>query len=445
MQRKGLIISGTASGTGKTLITAALIKALRQRGHTIIPAKCGPDFLDPGFLEYAAGHIAINLDTWAMREGWMKALTCLGPPHASILVEGVMGFYDGMNGSVASTAELAQALGWPVVIIADAQGRSATMAAELHGLISVASKTTPTWAGVIFNGVASPRHQALIEDAMARFCPQLSILGSLPRQPSCTLPSRHLGLIQASEIPALDTIINTMAELCAQHCDLKQLEQHLQRASPINHALQPPNIPLPSGTTVALARDAAFSFLYEAPWRIFEHHGGRVLHFSPLNNEPPPSEADGVFLPGGYPELYGETLAKAQTFRNAIRRMAADGRWIYGECGGYMVLGEALRDHQNRTWPMLGLLPHTSAMTQRFQALGYRQIQLQSAHPLLGPTGTRWRGHAFHYATMHPRASVPPLFHCADGEGNPLDESGSLHKNIAGSFVHLIDQDNSSP
>jgi cobyrinic acid a,c-diamide synthase len=433
----GLILAAPASGSGKTLVTLGLLQHLRQRGLRVAAAKAGPDYIDPTFHAAASGGECINLDIWAMRPQTLAGL--VGRLSADIvLCEGVMGLFDGTgrDGETGSTAALARLTGWPVVLVVDARRQGAS-AAALVGGFARHDPDVPL-AGVVFNRVAGARHRALLEAAMARHLPDLLLLGAVPQDPALVLPERHLGLVPAGEQQAEATIA-AAATAVGGGIDVARLLA-LARPAAFGGGEGAPAEPLPPlGARVAVARDDAFVFAYPAVLAGWRRQGAELSFFSPLADEPPDPAADAIYLPGGYPELHAGRLAASGRFRAALRRAAADGKTVYGECGGYMALGEALTDADGRIHPMAGLLSLATSFAERRLHLGYRAAALLDSFPL-GPAGERFRGHEFHYATTLAAGAHTPLFALADAAGCDLGVAGSRLGSVAGSFIHLIDR-----
>ena len=433
----GLVIAAPASGSGKTTLTLGVLRALRERGVRVAGAKVGPDYIDPGFLAAAAGRPAPNLDAWAMRQSTIGALLADLADAELVVVEGVMGLFDGIGAAGAgSTADLAQLLGWPVVLVLDARGTAASAAAMLRGF--VAHRPSLTVAGVIANRVGGAGHAAVIDQACAIACPHVRRLGAVPRDATLALPERHLGLVPAREHGALEDFVARAGARVAQHIDLAALTA---LAAP---ALEPipeddaPGLP-PLGQRIAIADDAAFAFRYPhliAGWR---RAGADIVPFSPLADAAPDPNADAIYLPGGYPELHAGRLAGNRRFLDALRAAARRGGAIYGECGGYMVLGRALIDAAGAAHAMADLLPLTTSFAARKLHLGYRAATLL-ADGALGAAGTRLRGHAFHYASVIDEGPGAALFEATDAHGQDAALAGRVSGTVAGSFIHIIDR-----
>ncbi len=431
----GLIISAPASGTGKTTLTLGLIAACRAQGLSVQPFKCGPDYIDPAFHAAAAGRASVNLDSWAMARDRIASLIHAAEPADLIIAEGAMGLFDGVAKPGAfgtgASADIAALTGWPVVLVLDVGGQAQSAAAVAAGF--AAFRPGVRVAGVVLNRVASPRHEALVRAGMDSA--GIPVFGALPRDKTITLPERHLGLVQAGETAGLHDRLAALATFIAAHVDLAALCHAAVAFSPA-----PANAPRlsPPGQRIALARDAAFSFIYPhllADWRA---QGAEILPFSPVADETPDPTADICWLPGGYPELHAGPLAAATRFKSALRAFAQT-RPVHGECGGYMVMGAGLVDAHGTRHEMAGLLGLETSYATRRMHLGYRHATL--AHPIPGhPPGTRLRGHEFHYSTILSQPDMP-LAHVRDATGADVPETGSRRAHATGSYFHMIGQD----
>ena len=431
MASRGLVVAGLGSGSGKTTITLGLLRALSRGGIDIAAAKSGPDYIDAAFLTAACGTAAVNLDSHAMPTDQIRQLAA-GQPQDLLLVEGVMGLFDGTDGGSGSTASVAAALGAPVMLVIDCRHQAQTAAAVAAGVAAQLPAET-SLAGVVLNRVASPRHEALIAAALdAR---DIRHFGSLPSDETITVPSRHLGLVQAADLAAGGTLeprIEAAANLVSAHLDLAAITAAFGQMS----AAAGPAITLPPpGQRIALARDAAFGFAYEhmmAGWRMA---GAEIMPFSPLADEAPDREADFIFIPGGYPALHLPTLSSATQTLDGLRRAAAAGTRVYGECGGYMLLGENIIDKDGVPFSMAGLLQLETSFAARKLHLGYRQMTpLASFWPGLNGTVT---GHEFHYTTAL-RTEGDPLFGMRNAGGDDLGTAGLVSGSVAGSYAHII-------
>ena len=428
-----LIVAAPNSGAGKTTITLGLLSALKRKGIAVRAAKAGPDYIDPAFHAAATGRDAFNLDTWAMPPSLLDALLSETARDCDLLViEGVMGLFDGApgpSGRTGAAADLAARYALPVVLVVDVAAQAQSAAAVVRGFSC--HDANVRIAGVILNRVASERHRGLVSDAIGEL--GLPVLGALPRD-IALLPERHLGLVQASEHGDLRARLDALADFTERYIDL---DGALAIARPIELAASGPIFALPpAGQRIALASDAAFTFVYPhllASWR---KAGAEIVPFSPLADEPPPQSCDVCWLPGGYPELHAAVLAAAQKFRSGLARFAQT-RPVHGECGGYMVLGEAIEDASGARHRMAGLLGHCTSFVNRKLHLGYREARLR-AHSPIGPAGAIVRGHEFHYATVLAAGDDEPLVKLADAQGQPIGSDGGRRGWVTGTFFHAI-------
>ncbi len=443
MQSPGLIIAAPGSGSGKTVVTLGLLRALRNRGHDIIGAKAGPDYIDPMFHAVASGKPANNLDPWAMRQGTITRLVQADNHGGEILIaEGVMGLFDGANlpgrPDAGSTADLAAMTGWPVILVVDAARQAASVAALVAGFAN--HRTDVHISGVILNRVGSAAHTQVLHDALAATCPDIPVMGTIPRNPELALPERHLGLVPAYEHAQLETFIKTAARVMSDVIDLDML---VSVARPCKLLPKEPDLPAqlnPFGQRIAIAHDEAFAFTYPSVLAGWQQAGAELAFFSPLADELPTPEVDAVYLPGGYPELHAAQLADAKNFKAGLRAAASRGAQIFGECGGYMVLGRGLEDADGNHHEMTGLLPVETSFARRKLHLGYRKVTTTTASPL-GVKASVFRGHEFHYASIVSEDNTAPLFAATNTRGDDLGTVGTAIGSVAGSFIHLIDQD----
>lgn len=436
MSAPGLIVAAPASGSGKTVVTLALLRALRAAGVAVASFKVGPDYIDPMFHARASGRRCVNLDSWAMRIETLAGLTDdLARDAGLVIGEGVMGLFDGAADGRGSTADLASLLDLPVILVVDARGMAASAAALVEGFTR--HRDDVEVAGVIFNRVASEAHAALLRRACDdRFAQP--VLGCLCGDPRLELPERHLGLVQADELPELDDFLDGAAALIAAHVDLTRLRR---LARPFGLGLYgPPARPLrPLGQRIAVASDHAFAFAYPAVLEGWRTAGAELHYFSPLADEPPDFGADAVYLPGGYPELHAGRLAASRRFVEGVRAAARRGAFVYGECGGFMALGERLIDGQGQSHAMADLLPIVTSFAEPRLHLGYRRMRLLARSPL-GQPGASYRGHEFHYGQLVQAGDAPALFEVTDASDRSLGQTGAQVANVCGSFLHLIDR-----
>ena len=437
---RGFVIAAPASGSGKTTLTLALLRHLRDAGVRIGSLKVGPDYIDPSFHAAASGRPCFNLDPWAMRGSTFAAAIAAASHDADLVIaEGVMGLFDGATAHEGSTADVAVATGWPVLLVVDASAMAASAAAVVHGFASFRSDVEI--AGIVFNRVGSDRHAELLREASAKT--GLPVLGCLRRDPALSLPDRHLGLVQASEHPDLESFLNHAADRVAATVDIDTLMALARQTRPSASSSVPSGdaaMPLPVlGQRIAVARDRAFDFAYPLVLEGWRRAGAEVSIFSPLADKGPPATADAVYLPGGYPELHAGRIAGARRFLSGLRAAAVRGATVYAECGGYMVLGESLIDAEGQAHAMAGLLPVETTFAERGLTLGYRSAAVLADGPL-GGAGASFRGHEFHYAKVLREDGDSALFRCADASGRDLGTVGRRVGSIMGSFVHLVDR-----
>ncbi|HYM30121.1 MAG TPA: cobyrinate a,c-diamide synthase, partial [Candidatus Cybelea sp.] len=394
----------------------------------------GPDYIDPAFHAAASGRPCLTLDPWAMRGATLDRLAAeLAGDADLVLVEGVMGLFDGARDGSGSTADLAARLSLPVILVVDVRGLGASIAALVDGFRRFRSDVAVS--GVICNRISGAAHAEMLRAALAPL--DLPLIGCLPAREALSLPSRHLGLVQAREHPGIDRIVADAAATAASHLDLERL---LTLAAPLAPMPRETDIALaPLGQRIAVAEDDAFAFAYPHVLEGWRRAGAELLRFSPLNDAAPDASCDAVYVPGGYPELFAGKLAANAAFLEGLRAAAGRGAAIYGECGGYMVLGDALVDAEGARHAMAGLLPLETSFAARKLHLGYRQIALVADAPF-GRRGQRFRGHEFHYSSIAREGDGEPLFHASDATGRDLGAAGLRRGRVMGSFLHLIDR-----
>ncbi|MDD2914240.1 MAG: cobyrinate a,c-diamide synthase [Gallionella sp.] len=407
-----LLISAPASGQGKTTVTTALAAYHRSQGRVVRVFKVGPDFIDPTILERASGHPVYQLDLWMGGEAHCRALLYQAAEEADlILVEGVMGLFDGMS----SSADLAKRFGIPVLAVIDAGAMAQTFAALAYGL-SQLDAALPFY-GVVANRVGSARHAAMLTERLPstiKFC------GALPRAAEIDLPERHLGLLQAAELPDIEQRIARAAQLWAEHADTG-----LPPPVAFAPAAQPVVVRELDGVKIAVARDAAFSFMYRANLDVLEALGARLSFFSPLKDAELP-EADSLYLPGGYPELHLSGLAENTAMLAAIRAHHAAQKPILAECGGMLYTLRSLADVHGRQSDLLGLLDGDAVMQPRLSALALQSIKL--------PQGAL-RGHTFHYSRLQTRLAFSAFGVCPNG--GETGEAVYQQQRLTASYIHF--------
>ena len=404
-----VLISAPASGGGKTTVTAALARRLVRQGMRVRVFKTGPDFLDPMLLEQASGAPVHSLDLWIVGIEQCRRLLAQAAQIADVvLIEGVMGLYDG----TPSSADLARTFGIPVIAVIDASSMAQTAGALALGLRDYGPVSL---AGVIANRVASAGHAAMVASSLR----DIPLLGSLPRQERA-LPERHLGLVTPGEVDGLEPILDRLAEQLSLDADQWAKVRAGVRGGDLDMPPpERPGLPLLAGKTIAVARDVAFAFLYPANLECLHALGAALSFFSPVANEPVPPDADAIYLPGGYPELHGDALSGASAWRTSLRQAHADGVPIWAECGGMMALAESMIDQSGHAWAMAGVLPGTVSMQPRLAGIGSQG--LATPHGIL-------RGHTFHYSRLQTTAPVAAhtVKHPSGAAGEAVYRVGSL-------------------
>jgi cobyrinic acid a,c-diamide synthase len=419
---------------GKTTLTLGLIAAWRRRGLTVQPFKVGPDFIDPGHHAQAAGRLSRTLDGWMLPREENLAIFSRRAAGADVaVVEGVMGLFDGVDGKseAGSTAQMAKWLGLPVLLVVDARALARSAAALVQGFAGFDPDLT--LAGVVFNRVGGPAHLRYLKEAMEGL-PGIPCFGGLPREADLAIPERHLGLATAEDHPLSGDYLDRLAELVEQHLDLDGLWAALPALRP---GPSPQSLATPPEVRLGVARDRAFCFYYPDNLDWLVHFGAELVAFSPLTDACLPPHLHGLYLGGGYPELAARELAANEPLKRDLRARVQGGLPVYAECGGLMYLGEEIRDLAGQLHAMAGLLPLSFGLLPRLRALGYREVTL-AADTLLGPAGTRVRGHEFHYSEIVKETqAVTRVYRLSPrAGGQPLAE-GFAQGSVLASYVHL--------
>jgi cobyrinic acid a,c-diamide synthase len=434
---KGLVIGGTRSGCGKTTVSLGLMAALRRRGLKVAPFKVGPDFIDPGYHSLVSGVASRNLDGWMLSETYNRQSFGRGAAGSDIaIIEGVMGLFDGYDGKseAGSTAQMAKWLGLPVLLLVDA----ASMARSAAALVAGFENFDPslTYAGVLFNNLGSRRHLRYLEQAVAGHV-KMPCLGGIIRSDAVVIPERHLGLVTREDHPLDEKSVERLADLVENSMDLDALLERLAETELSVENDTPRSEESHSSVRIAVARDSAFCFYYPDNLELLEDAGAELIEFSPVSDRDFPPDIDGVYLGGGYPELYAEKLAQNTTMRNALKEKSIRDMPIYGECGGFMYLCRELYDRDGRRFPMSGCFPFASRMFSRLKALGYREISL-TRDTIIGARGLILRGHEFHYSELVPSdGMVATVYRITDRAGMDKHPDGYCIHRTLGSYNHL--------
>ncbi|HCE66445.1 MAG TPA: cobyrinic acid a,c-diamide synthase [Geobacter sp.] len=442
MDGHGLLIAAPQSGSGKTTVSLAIMAALKRRGLLVAPFKCGPDFIDPGYHRLVTGRPSINLDAWMCPEEFLSGSFRQNSLDADLaVIEGVMGLFDGLGASPfeGSSARIAAITGAPVVLVVNARGMAASAAALVKGFAGFDQRVK--LAGVIFNNVGSESHAELLRQIMSQLVPEAAVFGCIPRDESLAIPSRHLGLVTAEDNPLPPEFLERLAELAERYLDLDGLAGLKTNPPhpPINkEGRNSLSLPAIEGhVRIAVARDAAFCFVYEDNLRLLREAGAEIVTFSPLEDGGLPDGIGGIYLPGGYPELYAERLAANSSMMAAIRNSVAAEMPVYAECGGYVYLTEGLEETLDRAAvDFVGIFPVRARMLPRRKALGYRQAELLH-DTLLGGSGAVCRGHEFHYSETGEMPDGVVRNYNVSRQGVLLGQEGFSVRNCLGSYLHL--------
>lgn len=397
---KAIVIAGTVSGVGKTTIATGLMGALSRRKLKVQPFKAGPDYIDPTYHTWATGVPSRNLDTWMLPHQVVVELFNRAMIEKDIaVIEGVMGLYDGRSSTSdeASTAELARLLGAPVLLVVDCQKGARSVAAMVAGYR--AFDLSLHLGGVILNNIGSDRHLKFCQEAIEHYT-EIKVLGYMPRRDNLRLPERHLGLIPTVENPASEEFLERLIAQCEATLNIPEILRLSEQAvvPQAETGLFPPTKEAPI-TRIAVAKDKSFSFYYQDNLDLLEAWGADLVYFRPISDASLPSGVSGLYLGGGFPELYAAELATNDSMRNSIRTAAGQGMPIYAECGGLMYLGKSLRDLEGKEYPMVGLLPVGSRIDMPRLNLGYRTVEALDDGPLLC-RGQTARGHEFHWSIL---------------------------------------------
>ena len=430
-----VVIAGVRSGVGKTTIATGIMGALTRRGYAVQPFKAGPDYIDPSYHQIACGVPSRNLDTWLLPHPTVLELYGKASARRQIsVVEGVMGLFDGHSSldEEGSTAQLAKLLGAPVLLVADASSVARSVAAEVLGYQQFDLDLNV--AGVILNGVGSPAH--------LEFCkPQieattgLPVLGYLPRRTEFEQPERHLGLIPTVEGTVARQWYEALIAQIEETIDVGRIvELARQSAAPEAGQHVYPHEPQPKRAIIAVAQDKAFNFYYQDSLDLLEAWGAEIAPFSPLEDEALPEGAGGVYLGGGFPEMFAAELSANRPMLESVRQAAARGVPVYGECGGLMYLGRSLTGFDGEAHPMVELLPAVSSMSQSRLSLGYREVEARSDGPLL-TSGQQVRGHEFHWSTLEqPPQDDESVYRVVNQGGRP---DGFRSGSVWATYVHV--------
>ncbi|MGA8273183.1 MAG: cobyrinate a,c-diamide synthase [Candidatus Sulfotelmatobacter sp.] len=435
-----LVVAGTASGVGKTTVALAIIAALRARGITVQPFKCGPDFIDGGHLAVAAGRATRNLDTWMLKAKANREIFSLASAQCDVaVVEGMMGLFDGVTGSSdeGSTAEIAKLLELPVVLVVDAGNSARSIAAVIRGFETFDPELR--FAGVVLNRVAGDAHFRMLESAI-RQSSAISVLGWLPVEADAAVPERHLGLHTAAE--GIKASLSTLTQF-GNRLDLERLLKETAYSQRFETPSANSAAPTYKGIRVGLARDRAFSFYYEDNLDLLRENGAEIVEFSPIADRALPRNLQALYFGGGYPELCAAALSDNGGLLQEIRDFAKANKPVYAECGGLMYLAEKVATIEGQSYPMAGVLPLTIEMTKGLVHFGYADVEF-AQDCLLGEKGTIVRGHSFHCSRIVADRSLQYAYRVHYSLTGRREQEGFVSGRVLASYIHLHFRSNPS-
>lgn len=418
-----IIINGTHSGSGKTTITLGIMAALKRRNLRVQPFKCGPDFIDPTLHKFVTEKISRNLDLWMMGEAFCKNSFSTNTKNVDIsVIEGVMGMFDGDLGSGYA---LGKTLNIPSILVIDASCMAQSAAAIVKGFEVMSAGAIK---GVIVNRIASERHLDLVKESIEKHC-DAEFLGYLPRSLYFTIPSRHLGLHLAEDEPISREDLNTLSNTTETHIDLDRILDIAEQTAVQTSTSSPQNRSSKNKPRIAVARDKAFCFYYQDNFDLIEQAGAELVFFSPLSDTSLPEDIQGLYLGGGYPELYAQILSENKEMLHSVSSYIDSGLPTYAECGGFMYLTTGIYDEE--FFPLVDIFPTKAQMKKTRASLGYREVTLKD-QTILGKPGEQCRGHEFHYSTIEEMGESARNVYSVDRGG-----AGYLYKNCLASYIHL--------
>jgi cobyrinic acid a,c-diamide synthase len=432
MQFPRLMIAGVHSSSGKTTVSLGLMTALKRRHIKVQPFKVGPDYIDPGLHSHASGRSSHNLDSWMMPPEVIQTVFARNAANAEIsIIEGVMGLFDGYRGEriAGSSAEVALLLKIPVVLVVDVKAMSQSCVPLVKGFMEY--QPGVEIKGVVLNH-ASQFHQQWVAPNLEEEL-GVKVLGCVPREESISIPERHLGLLPADEHGELASQLNKMADLLEAHLGLEAVLALSREASPLPFCYDAPQVQ--KRVTIGIARDAAFSFYYQDSLDYLSELGAELKYFSPLNDSSLP-EVDGIYIGGGFPEMFLPQLSRNSGMKEAINQAYRTGMPILAECGGLMYLSRSIKDWEGKSWPGVGLVPGEVIMTRRLQELGYVQATALKDTVIAG-SGEELRGHEFHYSTLEGINPQDCAFECEGGMRPGLRRGGYAQGSLLASYLHL--------
>lgn len=432
-----IVIAGTQSGVGKTTVSIGLMAALKKAGYTVQGFKVGPDYIDPSYHNMVTGRPSENLDSWMLPPDQIKEVFAHAIKGADIaVIEGVMGFYDGMNGKddTGSTSQIAKLLNCPVLLVIDCHQIARSAGAVALGFKSFDRKTKIR--GIILNNIAGETHAQWCKDSVESST-GLQVVGWLPINKKISLPERHLGLIPTPE-KQNSPVISEIAELIKQHINVNQVYDIAKSAGTLPRAKKTsyPSKKLKSNIRIGVAFDEAFNFYYPSNLNLLNLYGAEIVHFSPVHDKTLPKGISGVYIGGGFPEMFLEQLESNQTIRRAILQAAESGMPIYGECAGLMYLTKSIADFNGKNYSMVGALDGKTTMTNT-TLIAYVTAKVANSN-ILSPSSASIRGHEFHNSVIN---DIPLdtkfAYTMLMGQGIKEKKDGWIKNNVLASYMHI--------
>ncbi|MBI5887206.1 MAG: cobyrinate a,c-diamide synthase [Deltaproteobacteria bacterium] len=438
--RRAFVIAATGSGAGKTTVTLGLMEAMRKQGLIVQPFKAGPDYIDPGFHRAVVKRPSYNLDTWMMGpQGVKRSFSVYSKGAEVAVVEGAMGLFDGRDGisEEGSTGHLAKTLSLPVLLVVNAEKTARSVAAIVKGFENFDPGVKVKW--VIFNKVGSRRHFKILSDAVAENS-KARVIGYLPKDGALSVPSRHLGLVIQKDIngQTWKGFLKKLSWAVETNINLKGFLKSLPAAKTEGFKEQGLTAAKSPATRIAVALDRAFCFYYEENLDMLRRAGGECVFFSPLKDKRLPCRTSGIYLGGGYPELYAGRLAANSPMRAQIKAASSQGMPVYAECGGLMYLSRILKTIDGKGHAMAGVFPWTAKMLKKRKAIGYREITVRGQCPFL-KKGSVLKGHEFHYSEMGGAADpeVRPVYAFKCPDTGKMVHEGFMKASTLASYVHV--------
>lgn len=437
MKYPRIILAGTNSGVGKTTLSLGIMLVLRKQGLNVQPFKVGPDYIDPTYHAQVTGKTSHNLDSWLLSQDVIPELFKRQAKKADIsIIEGVMGLYDGLKDSEeGSTAHLAKMLTCPVILILDARSLSRSAAAIALGYREFDKKVNI--AGIVLNNIGSDNHYAYVKSSIEKKT-KIPVLGYLPKSPDLKLPERHLGLVPTEEKKLHRDFYRRLSNLVEENIDIGEILKISRQAQALPGKKRQIFLPgfIKERVTVAVARDKAFSFYYQDNLDILNHLGARIIEFSPLRDKKLPEDIDGLYIGGGFPELFASRLSRNVKLKKEIHQRAEDGLPIYAECGGLMYLVERLIDFEKKTFPMTGIFKGSVSMTGRLQALGYVNAETITDN-ILSKKGAKIRAHIFHWSYLDDIPKNMRFAYRIKKSKDKIFYDGLVEGNVLAGYMHL--------